>query len=70
MEGDGPVCSDCCSFCIYSRRLKKVTKLVAASRGDEVPAEFSHAMKKIVPLESTAQLLMIAVIVLMVIKPF
>jgi len=51
-------------------RLKKVTKLVAASRGDDVPAEFSHAMKKIAPLESAAQLLMIAVIVLMVIKPF
>jgi len=51
-------------------RLKKVTKLVAASRGDDVPAEFSHALKKIAPLESAAQLLMIAVIVLMVIKPF
>jgi uncharacterized membrane protein len=51
-------------------RLKKVAKLVAASRGDEFPAEFSHAMKKIAPLESAAQLLMIAVIVLMVIKPF
>ena len=51
-------------------RLKKVTKLVAESRGDEVPAEFFHAMKKITPLESAAQLLMIAVIVLMVIKPF
>jgi len=51
-------------------RLKKVAKLVAASRGDEVPAELSHAMKKIVPLELAAQLLMIADIVLMVIKPF
>ncbi len=50
--------------------LKKVAKLVAASRGDEVPAEFSLAMKKIALLESAAQLLMIAVIVLMVIKPF
>lgn len=51
-------------------RLKKVTQLVAESRGDEVPAEFFHAMKKIASLESAAQLLMIAVIVLMVIKPF
>ncbi|PYI51542.1 DUF2269 family protein [Paenibacillus flagellatus] len=51
-------------------RLNKLAKLVAASRGDEVPAELSSAMKKIVPLESAAQLLMIAVIVLMVIKPF
>ena len=51
-------------------RLKKVTKLVAESHGDEVPAEFFLAMKKIALLESAAQLLMIAVIVLMVIKPF
>lgn len=51
-------------------RLKKVTKLVTASRGDEVPAEFSCEMRKIAPLESAAQLLMIAVIVLMVLKPF
>jgi uncharacterized membrane protein len=51
-------------------RLKKVTKLLAASNGEELPSEFSLAMKKLVPLESAAQLLMIAVIVLMVIKPF
>ncbi|MED1793580.1 DUF2269 family protein [Brevibacillus nitrificans] len=51
-------------------RLQKVTKLVMASSGDEIPAEFSHAMKKIAPLELVVQLLMIAVIVLMVIKPF
>lgn len=51
-------------------RLKKVARLVSASRGNEVPAEFSRVMKKIAPLELVVQLLMIAVIVLMVIKPF
>ncbi|MED4749774.1 DUF2269 family protein [Brevibacillus choshinensis] len=53
-------------------RMKKVMQIVSESQdqGDEVPAEFSRAMKKIAPLESAAQLLMIAITVLMVVKPF
>jgi len=53
-------------------RMKKATKMVSErqSPGDEVPAEFVKAMKKVAPLEWTTQLLMIAVVVLMVVKPF
>ncbi|WP_213525852.1 DUF2269 family protein [Paenibacillus sp. J31TS4] len=53
-------------------RMKTIMQIVSESKsqGDEVPAEFTQAMKKIVPLESTAQLLMIAITVLMVVKPF
>lgn len=53
-------------------RMKKVMQIVSESQGqgDEVPAEFVRLMKKIAPLESAAQLLMIAITVLMVIKPF
>ncbi|RAV11510.1 hypothetical protein DQG23_36320 [Paenibacillus contaminans] len=53
-------------------RMKKIMQIVSESQGqeDEVPAEFTRAMKKIAPLESTAQLLMLAITVLMVVKPF
>ncbi|WP_394298016.1 DUF2269 family protein [Gordoniibacillus kamchatkensis] len=53
-------------------RMKKIMQIVSESQGqeDEVPAEFARAMKKIAPLESAAQLLMLAITVLMVVKPF
>ncbi len=53
-------------------RMKKVIKIVSESQdqGNEIPAEFGLLMKKIVPIETAAQLLMIAILVLMVVKPF
>ena len=53
-------------------RMKKIIQIVSQShgQGDEVPAEFTRAMKKIAPIESAAQLLMVAITVLMVVKPF
>lgn len=53
-------------------RLKKIIKIVSESQdqGNEIPAEFGLWMKKIVPIETAAQLLMIAILVLMVVKPF
>ncbi|WP_409276165.1 DUF2269 family protein [Neobacillus sp. SCS-31] len=53
-------------------RIKKIMKIVSLSqtKGDEVPAELAQLMKKIVPIELASQLLMIAIIVLMVLKPF
>lgn len=53
-------------------RMKKIIKIVCESqdRGNEIPAEFGLVMKKIVPIETAAQLLMIAIFVLMVVKPF
>jgi uncharacterized membrane protein len=53
-------------------RMKKVMQIVSMSqgKGEEVPAELSRLMKKIVPIELASQLLMIAITVLMVLKPF
>ncbi|WP_090636496.1 DUF2269 family protein [Neobacillus massiliamazoniensis] len=53
-------------------RMKKIIKIVSESQdqGNEIPAEFGLLMKKIVPMETAAQLLMIAILVLMVVKPF
>ncbi len=53
-------------------RMKKVIKIVSESQdqGNEIPAEFGLLMKKIVPIETAAQLLMITILVLMVVKPF
>ncbi|UQZ81012.1 hypothetical protein SK3146_00168 [Paenibacillus konkukensis] len=53
-------------------RLKKIVKILSESQdqGNEIPAEFGRLLKKIVPIETTAQLLMIAILVLMVVKPF
>jgi len=53
-------------------RMKKIIKLISESQnqGNEIPAEFGQLIKKIVPIETAAQLLMIAILVLMVIKPF
>jgi len=53
-------------------RMKKIIKMISGSQnqGHEIPAEFGLLIKKIVPFETAAQLLMIAILVLMVIKPF
>jgi uncharacterized membrane protein len=53
-------------------RIKKIMQIASISqgKGDEVPAELDRLMKKIVPIETASQLLMIAITVLMVLKPF
>lgn len=53
-------------------RMKKIVKIISENQvqGNEIPAEFELLIKKIVPIETAAQLLMIATLVLMVVKPF
>lgn len=53
-------------------RMKKIMEIVSISqsKGDELPAELNQLMKKIIPIETASQLLMIAIAVLMVLKPF
>lgn len=53
-------------------RMKKIKKIISESQdqGNEIPAEFGLLIKKIAPIETAAQLLMIAILVLMVVKPF
>ncbi|MBY0161838.1 DUF2269 family protein [Cytobacillus firmus] len=53
-------------------RMKKIVKIISENQvqGNEIPAEFGLLIKKIVPIETAAQLLMIATLVLMVVKPF
>ncbi|WP_102710953.1 DUF2269 family protein [Paenibacillus castaneae] len=53
-------------------RMKKIMEIVSIiqSKGDEVPSELGRLMKKIVPIEMASQLLMIAIAVLMILKPF
>ncbi|OZB92341.1 DUF2269 family protein [Paenibacillus sp. XY044] len=53
-------------------RLKKIRKIISERQDqvNEIPAEFGLLLKKIVPIETVAQLLMIAILVLMVVKPF
>ncbi|GMK44662.1 DUF2269 family protein [Paenibacillus glycanilyticus] len=53
-------------------RMKKIFKLTAESQdhSKEIPAEFRLGIKKIVPIEIAAQLLMVVILVLMVVKPF
>ncbi|MDR6885227.1 putative membrane protein [Bacillus sp. 3255] len=53
-------------------RMKKIIKIISASQdqSNEIPAEFGLLIKRIVPIETAAQLLMIAILVLMVVKPF
>jgi uncharacterized membrane protein len=53
-------------------RMKKIIKIVSESQDqdDEISDEFRLLMKRIVPIETAAQLLMITILVLMVIKPF
>ncbi|MWV42587.1 DUF2269 family protein [Paenibacillus sp. HJL G12] len=53
-------------------RMKKIIKIISESPDQDngIPAEFRHLIKKIVPIETATQLLMIAILVLMVVKPF
>ncbi|MCF6410275.1 DUF2269 family protein [Pseudalkalibacillus salsuginis] len=53
-------------------RMKKIMEIVSISqsKGDEVPSELGRLMKKIVPIETASQLLMIAITILMILKPF
>ncbi|TNJ63322.1 DUF2269 family protein [Paenibacillus hemerocallicola] len=53
-------------------RMKKIMEIVSISqsKGDEVPSELGRLMKKIVPIETASQLLMITITVLMILKPF
>ncbi|WP_136605543.1 DUF2269 family protein [Paenibacillus dokdonensis] len=53
-------------------RMKKIRKIISERQDqvNEIPAEFGLLLKKIVPIEMVAQLLMIAILVLMVVKPF
>lgn len=50
-------------------RLKKLTQLVMASEGDEIPEGYTAAMNKIAPLEAAVHVLTIVIIILMVVKP-
>jgi uncharacterized membrane protein len=52
--------------------IKKIVTIVFESQdqNNEIPSEFGMLMKKIVLIETAAQLLMIAILVLMVVKPF
>ncbi|RED40114.1 DUF2269 family protein [Paenibacillus sp. VMFN-D1] len=53
-------------------RMKKIRKTISErqDQGNDIPDEFGLQLKKIVPIEMAAMLLMIAVLVLMVVKPF
>ena len=53
-------------------RMKKIIKIISdiQDQDNELPAEFGPLNKKIVPIETAAQLLMLAVLVLMVVKPY
>lgn len=53
-------------------RMKKIRKIISErqDQSNDIPAEFGLQLKKIVPIEVAAMLLMIAVLVLMVVKPF
>nr|WP_255723499.1 DUF2269 family protein [Sporosarcina sp. ACRSL] len=57
---------------LIAPRMKKIIKIVSESQdqGNEIPAELVLLMKRIVPIETAAQLLMITILVLMVVKPF
>ncbi|WP_019640659.1 DUF2269 family protein [Paenibacillus fonticola] len=50
-------------------RMKKIIS-DSQDQSNEIPAEFGLMIKKIIPIEKAAQMLMIAILVLMVIKPF
>jgi uncharacterized membrane protein len=52
-------------------RMKKIIKIISESQdqGNEIPAEFGLLIKRIAPIETAAQLLMIAILLLMVVKP-
>ncbi|GIO12129.1 hypothetical protein J19TS2_16840 [Cohnella xylanilytica] len=50
-------------------RMKRIARIASESEGPEISAEVGLAMRRLAPLETTAQLLTLAVTVLMVIKP-
>lgn len=50
-------------------RIKRIAQIASESQGHELSADVGLAMRKLAPLETTAQLLILAVTVLMVIKP-
>jgi uncharacterized membrane protein len=50
-------------------RMKKVTQLVLSSQGEQIPAGYMQSIKTIAPLETAVQAIIVAVIVLMVLKP-
>lgn len=50
-------------------RMNKLTKLVMASHGEEIPEGYAAAMNKIAPLEAAVHVLTIVIIILMVVKP-
>ncbi|KHF35432.1 hypothetical protein CM49_02192 [Paenibacillus sp. P1XP2] len=53
-------------------RMKKIAKILSESQGQGhvIPAEFGLLIRKIAPIETASQLLMIGTLVLMVVKPF
>lgn len=53
-------------------RMKKIIKIISESQdqGLEIPTEFGLVLKKVIPIETASQLLMIAILLLMIIKPF
>ncbi|TCM96535.1 putative integral membrane protein DUF2269 [Paenibacillus sp. BK033] len=53
-------------------RTKKIVKIIAENQNqdDKIPAEIALLIKKLIPIETAAQLLMIAILSLMVVKPF
>ena len=50
-------------------RMRKITALVMASEGEEIPQGYQGSMNKIIPLEATVHVLTIVIIILMVVKP-
>lgn len=56
---------------LIAPRMKGIMKIVSISqsKGDVLPAELGELMRRIIPIETASQLLMIAITVLMVIKP-
>ncbi len=50
-------------------RMRKITALVMASEGEEIPQGYQASMSKIIPLEATVHVLTIVIIILMVVKP-
>lgn len=50
-------------------RIKRIAQIASESQGYELSADVGLALRKLAPLETTAQLLILAVTVLMVIKP-
>ncbi|MFS0726400.1 DUF2269 family protein [Paenibacillus sp. 1P07SE] len=53
-------------------RMKQIKQLASIQQGagDEIPDELGRLMRKLVPVETVSQLLMLVILVLMVLKPF